>query len=575
MSHHPYENLPLTRFWSSGVKTPVRDGALLGIDSLSESLTPGDAIISGGSCFAQYIGKELTARKFNYLRSRHSGNRVESLGLGNIYTIEQLKQWIEFSLGQREWSEQSLFENEGQWFDFLLPHCGPAVSRDAVLEHRRAVSDEILEYLTLADVMIFTIGLTETWKNSSGDVYPACPGTLVGEYDPNEHSYYNCTFQDIHADLEIVEKRLETINPSIRLIYTVSPIPLTATGSDDHVLMATSYSKSVIRAALGQYCQHSMRASYFPSYELINHQTDTDWRFTANLRTVSASGVQYVMAHAFAANDAPEYKQGSSRSSLEEGGTDETVCEEELLDSFSRSADRVSRDSSIVLVGDSHMGKLATAFENSGVQAIGGMVMNGSGFSDRKFTLCEERIFIPQENDSSQVLWRDLHDRMKSLSGNCHIITNIGFQTHRTINHISNHSGTPVLTEADVANYFDEFYGDLTLILKRLSEYGKVWLLEDPNFYTFISGKSEALTVRERNFHHYRTSMRKIASSLGLEYLVPCDLVLQQSFKKTRSLNGLVENDGFHGTTLYYKHCAAVINDTIATHDTAAPLQCS
>ena len=39
--------------------------------------------------------------------------------------------------------------------------------------------------------------------------------------------------------------------PKLRILLTVSPVPLTATAGDDHVLLATTYSKSVLRAGRG------------------------------------------------------------------------------------------------------------------------------------------------------------------------------------------------------------------------------------------------------------------------------------------------------------------------------------
>ena len=39
------------------------------------------------------------------------------------------------------------------------------------------------------------------------------------------------------------------MNPKARLVLTVSPVPLAATASGSHVLPATIYSKSVLRAA--------------------------------------------------------------------------------------------------------------------------------------------------------------------------------------------------------------------------------------------------------------------------------------------------------------------------------------
>ena len=566
MNPHPYSNLSDTQFWSTGVKSPVSDQALLAIDPLIKSLSKCDAVVSGGSCFAQYIGKELTSRDFNYLRSELSDERVESFGLGNIYTIAQLRQWLEFSLDQREWSDECAYEENGQWFDYLIPHRDPATSIDKLYEHRQAVKDELLNHISTAKVLIFTIGLTEAWKNSFGDVYPICPGTLIGEFDKSRHIFHNYTFEEIKADLEVVETLLTNINPDIRLVFTVSPVPLTATATNEHVLLATTYSKSVIRAAIGQHCLQSKHSSYFPSYELISHHTEEDWRFSKNLRSVSESGVRYVMDHAFASNEAQRNAEVNADLSSAQLENQEAVCEEELLDSYSKSKTRAALDTDVFLVGDSHMGKLAAGFEAAGVEITGGMVMNGSGFSDGKFEMSKNSIFTPLENRESQEIWSRIHEKLVKKKGRCQIITNIGFQTHRTINQISNQLGTPVLTQADIAMYFEKSYTGQVHILQQLTQYGKVWLVEDPNFYAFIAGKDTAMTIRDKNFHQYCTYLNKIATNLGVEYLNPCDFVLSEQFKRTGVLNDLVDSDGFHGTRKYYDICATAIYSSIS-HD--------
>ena len=563
MSHHPYKNLPETQFWSSGVKAPVKTNSNLAILPLVDSLKINDAIVSGGSCFAQYIGEQLTTRGYNYLRSNLSGERTESFGLGNIYTITQLKQWLEFSLGYKTWADSSVYSVDKQWYDLLLPHRGAFPSQSNLQEHRNAIKDEMLNYLEAANVFIFTVGLTETWKNSEGDIYPMCPGTLVGVYEKEKHIFHNCTFDEIHSDLIAVENYLSEINPELKLVYTVSPVPLTATASESHVLLATSYSKSVIRAAVGQYCNASARASYFPSFELISHQAATDWRFESNLRSISESGVGYVMGHAFADKPNKAISKANVNVLQPRESQQTAACEEELLDSYSKLSTSYSGETDIVIVGDCHMGKLGSGFKTAGINTIGGIVMHGSSFTDNKFELSEERIFIPQDSQESVALWEDTYDRMASLNGRCNILTNIGFQTHRIINMISNQLGISVLTENDIANYFAEHYVQQVHILSELTKYGQVWLVEDPDFYAFISDSDMSLIIRDKNFHQYCNFIRKIAMEMGINYLNPCDTTLQNLFKDSVALADIIHPEGFLGSQTYYEYCALVINESM------------
>jgi len=562
MSDHPYKKLPEIQFWSSGVKDPVSERGFLAISPLLDSIAKEDPIVSGGSCFAQYIGKELVSRGYNYLLSSLSGDRTESFGVGNIYTLAQFKQWLEFSLGLRLWGNDCIYEDNDQWFDLLLPNRSALSSKSEILEQRIAIKNEMLSYLENARLLIFTIGLTETWRSLDGDIFPACPGTLSGEFEESKHIFHNFTFDEIQSDLVAIEAILAKINPQLNIVYTVSPVPLTATNSGKHVLAATYYSKSVIRAAVGQYCDLSQRATYFPSYELINHPVNTDQRFDENLRSISEKGVAYVMGHAFGEKPDHTLSANSVNNQVTCSPDQDAVCEEALLDGYAKLANSVSGNSDIVLAGDCHLERLAAGFETIGVDVIGGIVMHGSSFTDYKYRLCPDRIFLPHDNPEALEIWLNIHEKMKSFNGNCNIITNIGFQTHRTITLMTDALGTPILTEKDIDDYYSVNYALQIHMLYELTKYGQVWLLEDPNFYIFFEDHMERFTVN-KNFAQYTHHMRKIAKSAGINYLNPCDEALQTLMANSVSVAEIIHPQAFLGNQVYYDCCAAIIARTM------------
>ena len=62
---------------------------------------------------------------------------------------------------------------------------------------------------------------------------------------------------------------LRRVNPKSEVILTVSPVPLFATAVDRHVLVSTTYSKSVLRVA-GELLTASFEGvHYFPAYEIV------------------------------------------------------------------------------------------------------------------------------------------------------------------------------------------------------------------------------------------------------------------------------------------------------------------
>ena len=202
-----------------------------------------------------------------------------------------MKQWIEFFLGTREWSDKTFFEdNKNLFHDYLLPHLPSVSSKAQLLDRRVKVGDEFISHISVADVFIFTCGLTEQWVTRCDETLTICPGTVVGKYDPEQHYFINLDFSDILHDLSKIEEYILKLNPGINFIYTVSPVPLTATAEEEHVLVSTCFSKSKLRAAVGEHVRKSKKSEYFPSYELITHSNLGDWRFESNLRSVSSNG---------------------------------------------------------------------------------------------------------------------------------------------------------------------------------------------------------------------------------------------------------------------------------------------
>ncbi len=154
--------------------------------------------------------------------------------------------------------------------------------------------------LTDLDIFVFTLGLTETWVSIQDETaYPIVPGVIAGEYDPAKYRFVNFRYNDIYEDMLDFIEALRVINPSARLLLTVSPVPLAASATGNHVLVATTYSKSVLRSVAGDLATDVEGVYYFPSYEVITGQPTRHMYYNPDLRTVCQAGVDEVMRHFF------------------------------------------------------------------------------------------------------------------------------------------------------------------------------------------------------------------------------------------------------------------------------------
>jgi hypothetical protein len=155
---------------------------------------------------------------------------------------------------------------------------------------------KVKEMFEKLDVFVFTFGLTEAWVSThDGAVYPVCPGVAGGEFDQKKYQFINFSVEEIIKDFEIFILYLKSVNPEAKVILTVSPVPLVATASDNHVLVATTYSKAVLRVAAEQICSKYEDVAYFPSYEIITGNYSRGNYYANDLRSITEEGVSHVM----------------------------------------------------------------------------------------------------------------------------------------------------------------------------------------------------------------------------------------------------------------------------------------
>ncbi|MDE8348290.1 MAG: GSCFA domain-containing protein, partial [Acidocella sp.] len=89
---------------------------------------------------------------------------------------------------------------------------------------------------------------------------------------------------------------LRAKNPKIRIILTVSPVPLIATYEPRSVLASTICSKSILRAAADEMeSAYPENIAYFPSYEIITGPHAGNFYYEADKREVTQAGVAHVM----------------------------------------------------------------------------------------------------------------------------------------------------------------------------------------------------------------------------------------------------------------------------------------
>ena len=264
-------------------------------------------IVSAGSCFATEIAHYLISNEYNYLVTEGNGSRDEKyevLGMGElpnasaawgiIFNTPSFRQLVEKAFGQRQlpkilWSQPHKGEN--LFFDPFRENVAFRSIEDYEKNYDAHIEAAHRAFSQM-DVFIITLGLNEVWSFAAdGSVFSRSPWRTA----PSLIRRNILTVEDNVNDLVRMTEVLRRYNPTVKIICTVSPVPLHATfrGDDHHVVVANAHSKAVLRVAAEEFVRHCPETYYFPSYEIVTASTGSPW--APDQRHVSREAVAKVM----------------------------------------------------------------------------------------------------------------------------------------------------------------------------------------------------------------------------------------------------------------------------------------
>lgn len=299
---NPYHSQPDHAFWGRAVARPHPAD----VDPVAFArfrIHSGDAVATAGSCFAQHLGRAINERGFTALVTE-TGDPERQFGVyparfGNLYTARQLLQLFLRAYGLFTPTDQVWRRSDGGLVDPFRPQVETDGFADleSLLADRARHLSAVRRMFETMDVLVFTLGLTEGWVSiEDGAVVPLAPG-VVAEPEMTAPTYrpHNFTVQEILDDLEALITKARVLRPHLKVLLTVSPVPLIATFTDKHALTATTYSKAVLRVAAEEAVRRLDGVDYFPSYEVITGQHNGHGFLMEDLRSIRPEGVTQVM----------------------------------------------------------------------------------------------------------------------------------------------------------------------------------------------------------------------------------------------------------------------------------------
>ncbi|SHH79586.1 GSCFA domain-containing protein [Flavobacterium defluvii] len=233
---------------------------------ISKSNSPIDynsKILSVGSCFAENM-----AEKFDYFKFQNETNPFGIIF--NPVSIEKL-----FSrVCKEEWfQEKDVFFHNERWHSFEVHSDLSNADRQELLETLNKAISETNKKIKEATHIIITFGTSWIYRNLES-----------AEVTANCHKVPQKKFSKELLPIEVIQKSIQntidliqTLNPNINFIFTISPVRHIKDGFVENQL-----SKSHLFTALHQVLKiHNSQFTihnYFPSYEIMMDEL-RDYRF--------------------------------------------------------------------------------------------------------------------------------------------------------------------------------------------------------------------------------------------------------------------------------------------------------
>lgn len=232
-------------------------------------------IAMSGSCFAENM-----AAKF-----LDAGFSIDINPFGIAYNPFSLSHNLNRLLDDKPYGAEELFEDNGIYHSFSHHSRFSGTDPDEVLIKINSRMETALAFLETANVLIITFGTAYVYRlQSTGAVVSNCHKLPAKSF-----TYKRLSIEDITAEWNNLINRLQTFNPKLRILFTVSPIRHWKDGAHENQL-----SKSILLLSIDELLHNHSNCFYFPAYEILLDDL-RDYRFYAeDMFHPSSQAIDYV-----------------------------------------------------------------------------------------------------------------------------------------------------------------------------------------------------------------------------------------------------------------------------------------
>lgn len=233
----------------------------INIPAPKETINYREPILLTGSCFTEHIGNSLQELKFDILQNPHGILFDPSSVASSLVSYVQNKQYtagdlIYLNEVWQSWQHHSRFSH---------------VDQETALQQINASQQRAHEFLKTAKWLIITLGSSFSYRLTDQAAVAAQAGRGAGGAVANCHRAPGQWFrkhlmiiEEINAVLDNSLYQVLKFNPSLRVIFTVSPVRHIRDGVVDN-----NRSKARLLEVVHHLVNKFDRLYYFPAYELV------------------------------------------------------------------------------------------------------------------------------------------------------------------------------------------------------------------------------------------------------------------------------------------------------------------
>lgn len=209
-----------------------------------------DRIMMMGSCFTEQIGSKLSKLKFQVLQNPN----------GILFDPYGVCTALETYIDRKIYQAQDLFYLNELWQSWDHHSIYSGLEAGNVVETINKSINNAADFLKQANYLIVTLGSAFSYQLSEDGRAVANCHRAPGQWFKKKLS----GIEEIIQRFQSVMNRLNLFNPSLQVIFTISPVRHIRDG-----VIENNRSKARLIEAVHELVTNNANANYFPAYELV------------------------------------------------------------------------------------------------------------------------------------------------------------------------------------------------------------------------------------------------------------------------------------------------------------------